>query len=1195
MKYKYIKLKIIIPTLILLMVAAIVIMFFASGLSADEFKYENITWDDSTGFLQPQSDGKSGWLFTTDSGTNPLKGKKYVGQSDNYALYINEESTVISVYKKLAEWNGPYEEISDKEELVCCTARPDEGSSAEAKSNLTVYYYDANGKENTAGLSVADKSVNYENRLKGTEKHYQIRYNENSVDICYQIGEFTNIYAVFPKYYNRYSYENIFVGNTYFKYFADDELRKNGLTDIYNEDGSEVVSQGYKLSPSYKIDTETGVNNLGFGICYDNEAALYILNNGLADSIEYYNNTNNETTKYVKEDNADEEILARDSRYGYWTINNIMNEDGTFRFKYGVNCNCKDSPVEINPFLTSSMIKDLFDTTYYQAQYDEGDPNKTDPTQSINDRNHIVAEDDNMTETVDGVEQSVTKGYMELKANNVLSSQRLYNLLVVSNRTYIDTDQELPSYLQDPTRPGKLYSFNGSHTYSESDSKQPTYYDYNGDKILSQNEAYVYGGYHYRDKLGNYLYIDNNNYVFYFDEEGKTMLLDDNDVPQPVNSTSVPGDNSYRPYQGGLTEEMAAEQNEIYDMTASSESIAFQVCLRFSISNDGLDVNVIHDSILEGMGTDTTADVESYFKHNCLISKIEVCKFMTVNNDPTSEGKIILPDGSGAIISFNTPKSKQSVAKYSSKRIYGEDTAINRDQMGYAQQKLMFPMYGFLENSLNRGIVAIIKKGGAQSSITANYMTEGNAQIDGYNYAYFTTNLRESEDVKITAYSNYLKISEKVYESDIEYIYHFLDKENLTYVDVAKDYREYLIKEYGLEEKADTTTKATPTIAFVGAYLKKTIALGLVYDAEKSLTTFKQASSIVNELNQKGLESMNIDYTLWTDDEGFDSITRDVDVSSILGGKSDLLDLVDDVKSLGLNMFLEYSVTNGYGYDLPFGALKYNAKSISGSRSNALKYVLSTGLADATGKVGGRMSPLYYNSLLLQYLKNYNELGINGIFITDLGNKNTSDYSKGNQVYSGDGVIYQMRTLETAKADGKTVMLNEPYDYTFKYVDVANNVPVETTLYPIVDNSIPLYQLVVSGLFDYTSKTINYNNDNSIEWNLLKAIETGSNLYFEVSAEDTSVLLDTNYTSYYNSYFANWKEKILYMNKVLDSTGIYESRLVNHEIITDTLVRVQYSNGLSILINYSNNNYYNAVDGISVRANWFAIEPSSEG
>lgn len=1195
MKYKYIRLRIIIPTLIFILAVVLVLLFFCGGLQKGSLiVYENIEWTED-GFLTPEKikkDNTEGFYFN-NGGSEPvaLQDKVYVGQSENFAMYFNENTTIVSVYKKLEGWEEPiysYIDNTDKEELVCVTAQPN-GGSAESMSNITVYYYDENGKENTSGLNAYDLSVLYENRLLGKEKHYKIRYDKanNTVDVCYQIGEFSNIYSTFPKYYDRATYEDTFVGNTFFKYYADSDLKTNGLVNIYDESGNQIVASGYQLGIQYDLNSTDERKKYGMGVCFDNECVLYMFKNNLITFADFVSNVGEKTITF-NEIPADEDEILKKDKSGYWLIYGIVDEQGKSKFVLGENYNCPNSPIEMNPFLTSSMITTLFDNNYYEAKYDNNDPNTPNPSQNIYARDHVFKDGEEIPTYIDsnGNEVKMSKGYMEFKADNTITSNILYNYLVVDTPSSFTTSQKLPSYLADENYPDLLKGFNGSHIYQTASDKITAYYDYNGDGILTEDEGYVYGGYHYRDKQGNYLYIDENNYVFYFDANGNRMLNDDEGNPVSVDSTAP-----YKPFQSGLTTEMASEQNREFSMTSQSQSIAFQVALRFTLSEQGLDVKLINNSIIEGLGKNNTdEEVESYFKHNNVISKIEMCKFMTVNNDPTAEGKIIIPDGSGAVISFNTPKSNQYVDKYNTKRIYGDDTAINRETQGKAQEKIMFPMYGFLDNSNDLGIVAIIRKGAAQSAITANYMTAGNTKIDGYNYAYFTTFMREAEDVKITSNSSYIKTSEKLYGSDIEYCYHLLDGENLTYVDVANDYRNYLIEEYNLSEKKDETKVATPTIAFIGAYLKKTITMGIVHDAERSLTTFKQAASIVQELTDKGVNSMNVSYLLWTDEEGFDPVTTKVDTSSVLGGKKDLIELSKELQNLGYNLFLEYNSTRGYGYDLPFGSLKYNSKSISGSSSNVLDYVLSTGLQQTGGKVGGRVSPAYYQSLVAKYLANYNKLGISGIYLSDLGNSNTSDYSKSNQIYSGDGLYYQKDTLNTAQ-ENNVVMLKSPFDYAINYADVANGVPIETTLYPIVDYSIPFYQLVVSGILDYTSKAINYNNDNSNNWNLLKAIETGSNLYFEISYEDTSALLDTNYTKYYNSYYANWKENIIYMNDVLNSTGIYESYLVGHEYITDTLVRVKYANGISILINYSNNNYYNAQEGISVRGNWFAIEP----
>ena len=1181
MKYKNLKLRVILPSILVIIIVAMVVAFFTGGLEAGAISKDNIEWTEE-GFISPVSQIENGnvkwYLGTNEKGEKlPINTRKLVAEKGNYRMYLNEDTTVITIVEYLGkDANG-----DDVERKIYSTANHD-GDSMDEKSNLTIYYYDANGKLST-GFNSFDKSVNYENRVQGrNEKRYSIRYNEDgSLDILYQIGEFANIYEVLPKYYNKADFEDVFIGNTFFSYTP-----KASYSDV------EVVGEnGTTTAKEIKIDPRNG----GFGYCLDNEAALYILKNGLATLKYEYKDI---SAKPAGGDDAleftsvpEDESLILNKTGGVWGLYNILDENGKFKFKFGENCNNSTSPVKVNPFLNASIINNnIFTSTYYPVKYD-----------TIDDKGDKLIKDSSWYDRLHHED-----GYHQFNAETILTSQDLYKWLVVGQYSYLDTDQEIYSYLQDTTDEnniGKLKVLNSNY---ENVDGVDVYFDYNGDGVITEDERYAVGGYQGRDLQGNYLFIDENNKVFYFDANGNTVLNDENGVAKPVEVSDT-----YKPYNAGLTKDMVAEQNNKYNVGSEASSVAFQLALRFELTETGIEVNIINDSIQEGKGKDNPDEtIPSYLKHDSKLSKVEICKYLTTNKNSNEVGSIIIPDGSGAVISFNSVKDKQFVGKYTEKFIYGNDTAINREEAGHSIQDIMLPMYAFIEDGVlttgktSRGLaaVAIVEKGAAQTAITADFKrSSATSGISLYNYAYFTTYFRSSESVKITSSSNYMKISDKLYDGDIKYVYRFITSEGLgkeagepiNYVDIANNYREYLINYYGLEDKQDQTTVATPTITFVGAYEKKTIKLGVVYDKEYSLTTFEEAGKIVDDLTNKGLSSMNVTYTLWTNNEKYNKISDEYKVSKVLGGKSDLADLNEKLSNYKYNFFLDYVVTTGYGYEYSFGALKFNAKSISGSQSNALTYVLSTGLADAQGKVGGRLSPVFYNSLVSKFMKNYADLNINGINIKDLGNKNTSDYSKDRTVYSADGQKYQVESLKTAQESGKKVMLDTPYDYAFKYLDVANNVPVETTLYPIVDYSIPFYQLVVSGLFDYTAPTINSGNDYSVEWNLLKAIETGSNIGFEVSASDTINLLDTDYTSYYNSYFSNWEDKILSMNETLNKSGIYESRLVNHEFITDTLVRVTYENGLTILINYSNNNYQG--DRFTVRANSFAIVKTGKG
>ena len=1133
MKYKYIRIKYIIPSLLIIAIAIVLCVFFLGGLKATALEFDNLEWT------------TDGFTNMNEVNKEDIQKKRIVGQNSKYVMVIDEDTTIVSVYEKKAGWNSSDPTNSKTTKFLYSSAQAD--GDNEAKSNVVLEYYNVDGKTTTISSFV--KSVNYQNVTTGKdEKYYQLRYGTDDnfndyVDVLYSIGDFSPV--VIPDQYDMADFETMFIGNTVFKFQKESEINK--FVEIYDENGN--------------LTDEVGVewkHQDGF-YCFDNEAALYILENGFGVLEFKLNNSFAPGVKYTNSNVSESErneIL--NAKGGYWDITNVLDENGFVKMQAGVDYNTGVdangnliSPVIVNPFLNQNLFGTIFDSNYYEFRnYNEdGSYVSSDWKYKTNDSYQRV---------------------LKFKGETAVQiKQDIYNFLYVgaftTEQVGVDSeDNPIYDLIYDKHQYTTSYA---SSVYNDKN----VYYDYNKDGKITVDEYFQYGGYQLRDASGAFVYEK--------DENGNV--------------------NYNKPKQMGLQTDEAVAQNEKFNVEAASKTIAFDVCIRFALTSNGMEVTIINDSIKEGVGSDYTGnDVEEYLKHDNLISKLQVCKYAIVNKSDKSTGQIVLPDGSGAIINFNSEKSEQYASIYPEKRIYGDDMAINKTERGNVVEKMMLPMFGFIETSDRKGVVAIVDKGAAQTSISADFLRDASkGGMMKYNYAHFTTYYRDAEKVTVTSNTEYVKISEDFYRGDVVYKYIFLSTETIsTYVDVANAFREYLLNKYPeLQEKQDTTTVSTPTITFLGAYEKKTFKMGFVYDAEYSLTTFDQAEVIVDELLNNGVANMNVSYRSWTDDEINQETTADVKVSSKIGGKREMIDFSTYLKGKGFGFFPEYKVANGRGYDFAFGNLKYSSKSISGSYSNSIDYVLSTGLADNTRGKGNFISPIYYSSLAEKFLKNYEKLDVSGIYLSDLGNKSVADYSRGNQVYSATATLYQRDALEVFNnGSSNLIMLNAPYDYAFSYVDVATVVPVQSTLYGAVNYSIPLYQLVCSGLFDYSSTPVNYQNDYSVKWNLLKAIETGSNIAFVLAAEDTSVLLDTQYTEYYNSYYTNWKENIIYMNNLLNSTGIYESYLVNHKYLTDNVVQVEYANGLTIIVNYDSENYYNASTGYGVRSNWFAIIKEGE-
>ena len=1096
-KYKYLKFKIIVPTILFLLIVIFLCIYLFGGLKAHSLKFDNAEFDSSLeGYIDyyPRStDDKS--TFVT----------KVVAKNSKYVMTFDEGTTIVSIYANDDKFN---ENNLDASTLLYSTAQVNEDN---CKSNFILSYVDENGK--IGELDSYSKSVQYNNITTGVyERHYKVKFNEEDgiIDVMYDIGDFAPY--VFPKQYNYYDFAEDFIGNTLFFMEKISKSNENLKYDILNEvldnDGNPVDLQRVTTSATTTVDKAYGLR-ISQLIVLDKDVVKYILQNHLGVLIGKNEAECPELTPEVES--------YIDEYKGYYRIKDLYNEDGTCKLEVGVNYNCSESPIKINTFTFYNILSAKVFQQYEMKvkESEEMHISKAWPKDEYSFGDYLDA-------------------YLTINNPNSLVKQNLYNHLYVGNFT---TDEE-GNVTYD------AHPYYDDMMVSTEDRGYSVFFDYNNDGKYTADEQFMYGGFPLRDEEGNYVYE--------YDEDGNIL----------------------RCKQSALTTEKAVEQNDKYGNFENSKNIIYHLNIRFTLTIDGLEVELLHNSFDESDSVGTKA------------YSIELCKYFTYVKYPDSgkkDGQIIIPDGSGAVLSFNSPKGEQYASKYPEKRVYGNDGAINVKERQASSETIMLGMYGFLQQEEGKGILCIADKGAAQMSINADIQRDATS----FNYAYFKTYLREIEKVSITSQNTYVKSSRTMYQGDIKQCYCILQGEALTYNTVAKKYRSYLIDKYSLGNN-DTTQECNPTITFLGSYEKKTLKNGIVKLREFSITTFEQALDIVRELRYRGITQMNVSYRSWTEDNNDQKTTVTADANNVLGNEKGMKKLSKYLKEYGIDFYPELKVAIGKGYDMMFGSLKYSSKSISGSYSNALTFVLSTGLENKTSRRGQYVSPIYYNDIVSKFLKSYKKLDINGIYLSDLGNMNMSDYSKNVEQYSDGGKELQRIALETAKNAGEMVMLRAPYDYAFEYVDVATTVPSVATLYGIVDYSIPLYQLVVSGLFDYSSKPVNYNNDYSLTWNLLKNIETGSNPAFVLANDDTNVLLDTEYTEYYNSYYVNWKDKISYMVNTLNEIGIYNSRLVSHEFLSDNVVKVTYSNGLTIIINYDNDNYYD-LKGLTVRSNWYAI------
>ncbi len=607
----------------------------------------------------------------------------------------------------------------------------------------------------------------------------------------------------------------------------------------------------------------------------------------------------------------------------------------------------------------------------------------------------------------------------------------------------------------------------------------------------------------------------------------------------------------YEEAEVSYTREQSIDENASYGYTEQYEKISFEIGINISLNLDGIDASVMKESISEPDNFQL-ASITFLPLFGTAVSEIA---------DVATEGSIVLPDGSGAIIEFNNGKFYQEPY---SKRVYGEDLAILNYKMPEQQQKISIPLFGMVKE--NAAFAAIITEGDTMATINADV----SGRIDSYNKVYTSFRFRENESVTLgSGFNTYgLDIyTEDIVNTDFTVKFVFLDNDSNDYVGIANVYQEYLTSSKSFLGE-DITGKTVVTTELLGAYDKKEFVLGVPYYSSNSLTKFSESQIIIDELISRGVLEMNVIYTGMINGGLSSSLADEFKIEKVLGGKRDYNNFIDYLSTKNINLYPRINLMTTADYNKMFDNFRYTSSRIDGSQSLLFKYHLPSKLpySEVTYeylKDEYVINPLYLSPIMDKFSKDYN-----GSYLTYnmLGSILGGNYDNSNTIYKQDSLYLQEAILSGVK---ESVMLSNPLGFAMPYANFITDLPTETTLYAILDYQIPLVQLVLSGRVDYSTASLNIANERSDQYNFLKVIETGSNIKYTLSYDDSKELRETPYNYYLSTNYKNWLDRIENTVKELDEIGIHEGYLVVHERLQANVYKVTYSHGLEIIINYN--------------------------
>ncbi len=600
----------------------------------------------------------------------------------------------------------------------------------------------------------------------------------------------------------------------------------------------------------------------------------------------------------------------------------------------------------------------------------------------------------------------------------------------------------------------------------------------------------------------------------------------------------------------------------------------FSIPVMLSLKEDYLHVEVLIDKIVE-MGDSRVLTVELF-------------EFFGAANTK-DKGYCLLPDGSGSLMELN----EQVLIPYEF-GVSGEGAFYDNNPTEVASQSyftnlnepLRLPVYGMVRNG--EAFLNIIESGAAISNVHA-YVSK---YKNGYNAVYSVVSVRDTQTRRTVTGSsgtgNYY--SEEIPENYVSRIY-FLDKDESNYVGMAKQYREYLINELGMD-KVDSNISNSLCVALYGAVKYQTHFLGIPYTGVKPLTTYSEAEELVDRLVADGIDKAYINYTGWASGGLETTMSDSFDLNSKLGGKKAAKKLIDKVNEND-NYFLSFDLDlqSFFGNNGKIKKFRSTAYGLDAAPVTVFKARISAaGALDKNSISNQLIHPAFMPGYSKSFMDDASKYGVTSYSFNTIGETLYCAYNFSNIVTRDDSAKIMSEIYKNANefvGENGIISTKGGNGYAVPYVDNVVDSPVYASHNNLALQDVPFYQLVFRGFTNLAGPAINLDSEENAL--LLKLAETGTSLYYLLMDADSTSFQETNFTAsyacelddHYDSMIKNYKRlKVVY-------DAIEDSTIEDHKIVNDTARITIFENGAKVYVNYGDDDAM--IGGVSVPANDFVV------
>ncbi|MBP1913442.1 hypothetical protein J2Z23_000374 [Lederbergia galactosidilyticus] len=619
----------------------------------------------------------------------------------------------------------------------------------------------------------------------------------------------------------------------------------------------------------------------------------------------------------------------------------------------------------------------------------------------------------------------------------------------------------------------------------------------------------------------------------------------------------------------GYTEEDLLIDTEEHNITKEETGTrAFLVSIEYVLDKDSLVVRIPKDSI--------------QFPENYPINKITPLSFFGAAG-VKEEGSIFIPDGSGALIHFNSGKINYPAYKQD---VYGVDQTMETTNPGNDEQNIRLPVFGMIYEEA--AFLGVIEEGAAAATINADI----SGRLNSYNYVHPSFYVVKKDEVILDANGqrrSLPKFQQEKMSSDFVIRYKFLPSEQASYQGLAHAYQSYLLEHNKLLSTKFQEQENSPFyLDLVGGITLQKHILGVPYNALESLTTFKQAEEMIDNLEDKNIRNIKLNYSGWFNGGLDQKIPDNVKVDKVIGGSKSFKDFIKYTDEKNIEFYPGVSLTQAHSTK-GFNKKNEAARNLREIPAALYPRDLALDKRDVEKKPSYLVKPDSVKEYTASFLNGVESYALQGIALEDLTNMVNSDFNKKRNIDRIESEQIMIESISLLKDLDYKIMANDANAYALPYVSLIKNAPMSNSGFKIEDESIPFYQMVLRGYVDYTGSPYNlspYTNDRQY---VLKCLEYGAGVHFKWIYKPNYLLKDTEHNNLFAVNYELWLDQSIELYQEVNDflKEVQGEGLIKHEKLADNVYQSTYSNGLYVIVNYNAEEV--EIDGKTIKPEGYII------